>query len=159
MDKKRIFKNGSRRFWSLGYNLLMRLSDVFGTVQAAEFLGIDPAALRVRIAAGDIEPIALGSRTGADGRPYPHGFAFTRRMLEEVRRGARPVVATRAEREQIFNTARAARFLGISISALKKRRHIDRTLPGKLVGRDTVFILDDLRAFADASGRGAQIDR
>ena len=123
----------------------MKLYELFSTASAAGYLQMLIQTFKREIDSGKIIPIAFGSRK-YHGRIVPHGFVFTRRMLLDYNRSGR-AGPTAEERAQIFNTASAAEFLGISVDAIKQAHHFRGILPGKRIGSNVVFLLEDLETY------------
>jgi hypothetical protein len=131
------------------HNVLMELTDLLSTVEAAAQIGVTPVTLRHWVADGRVVPVALGQRQHADGRTSPHGLVFTRRMVDELADGSDYVCATDDEISEVFNTERAAAFLGVSSEVVRQAYHVYNTLPGRKVGNNSVFLLADLLAYQD----------
>lgn len=131
------------------HNVLMKLTDLFSTVEAAAQIGVTPVTLRHWVADGRVVPVTLGQRQQADGRTSPHGFVFTRRMVSEIADGSEYVCATDDEIAEVFNTERAADFLGVSPEVVRQAYHVYGTLAGRKVGNNSVFLLADLLAYQD----------
>jgi hypothetical protein len=131
------------------HNVLMKLTDLFSTVEAAAQIGVTPVTLRHWVADGRVVPVALGQRRHADGRTSPHGLVFTRRMVNELEDGSAYVCATDDEIAEVFNTERAADFLGVSTEVVRQAYHVYGTLAGRKVGNNSVFLLADLLAYQD----------
>jgi hypothetical protein len=130
------------------HNALMDLSELYGARDAADYAGVSLPTLRHAVQGGTLEPIALSQRVYADGRVYPYGFVFTRRMLDAWRADGR-AAPTEDERRQVFNSAGAAEYLGISVDALKQAYHVRGSLAGRNIGGAVVFLLRDLIAYSE----------
>ena len=123
--------------------MLMSLDDLYSTKEAAELLGCAVVTLRGYVRSKRIVPIEIGKRPGA----YAHTFVFTRRMLARFAKGIEPARPITREKKQVFSTASAAEYLGISIESVKQAFHVRKKLRGKTVGVDTVYVLSDLSAY------------
>lgn len=128
--------------------LLFR-TDLFGTKEAADYLGIAPGTLRAWVHKGRVNPIILSWRDTPGGGRAPYGLVFTRRQLQELKKGHPIVALQKHEVEQVFSTATAAEFLGVSESAIRQAYHVRETLEGVNVGSNVAFTLADLVDYRD----------
>lgn len=124
-----------------GVYAIMNLDELYGRKDAAKYVGLSFPHFRNHCNPKHAEHIS--------GIEFGRTHLYTQRMLDAFKDGRFPVHPTEAEIDAVYDTHRAAEYVGMSVAALRQQYHAHNAVTGRTIGKVIVFLQRDLDLFLE----------